>query len=203
MVFRACPSGIADNLLVGINLFMGACDHNEAAFLRALAGRAFAVPNVTSRAEGAGVIGWHLLDEADLQIAPESLPLLPPSTKGRRVAFLTLSSHFWPGAAPGPLERARYPAMIARAGMVGFTLYPLSSWCRRSFGAVLSAQQYLAGLAAGKPTYQWIEAAAMGDSPCYLRGWYTPTPGTVRAETWLAIVGGARGIGYFPVRLGA
>ena len=26
----------------------------------------------------------------------------------------------------------------------------------------------------------------------------TPTPAVVHAETWLAIAGGARGIGYFP-----
>jgi hypothetical protein len=198
MVFRQCPYGIADNLAVGINLFMGACDGREGLFLKALAGRAFAVPDIASRAEGRGVIGWHLRDEADLHVRPDSLTLLPQQVRGRRVAFLTLTSHFWAGAAPGPLPRAEYPAMIARAGMVGFTLYPLSSWCRRAFGAVHGAQQAMVSLAAGRPTFQWIEAAAMGDSPCY-RDWrFTPTPGTVRAETWLAIVGGAKGIGYFP-----
>ncbi len=198
MAFRQCRSGIADDLQAGINLFMGACDHREQEFVHALGGRAFAVPDVASRAEGPGVIGWHLRDEADLYVRPKSLPLLPRSTKGKRVAFLTLTSHFWPGAAPGPLPRSLYPAMIARADVVGFTLYPLSSWCRRAFGAVLGAQQFLVSLAAGKPTFQWIEAAPMGDSPCYRNGRYTPTAGTVRAETWLAIVGGAKGIGYFP-----
>ena len=62
--FRQCPSGIADNLAVGINLFMGACDHREAVTVRAVAGRAYLVPSVISRAEGPGVIGWHLRDEA-------------------------------------------------------------------------------------------------------------------------------------------
>ena len=198
MVFRQCPSGIADNLAVGINLFMGACDHREAVMVRAVAGRAYLVPNVTSRAEGRGVIGWHLRDEVDLNGGLQELPLLPARVRGRRVAFLTLSSHFWPAAARGPLPLEAYPAMVARAAMVGFTLYPLSFWCRRAFGSVLYAQQYLVGLAPGKPTFQWIEAAAMGDSPCYRNGRFTPTPGTVRAETWLAIIGGAKGIGYFP-----
>lgn len=198
MVFRQCASGIADNLAVGINLFMGACDHREAVMVRAVGGRAYVVPNVSSRAEGRGVIGWHLRDEADLNGGLQVLPLLPGKVRDRRVAFLTLSSHFWPAAARGPLPLEAYPAMVARAGVVGFTLYPLSFWCRRAFGAVLYAQRHLVGLAAGKPTFQWIEAAAMGDSPCYRNSRFTPTPATVRAETWLAIVGGAKGIGYFP-----
>ncbi len=198
MVFRSCVSAITADLLAGINLFMGACDGREGDFVRALAGRAFAVPNIVGRADGRGVIGWHLLDEADLYVRPRSLPLLPASAKGRRVTFLTLTSHFWAGAAPGPLPRELYPEMVARAGVIGFTAYPLTSWCRRAFGAVLGAQQALVSLAAGKPTYQWIEAAPMGDSRCYRNGRFTPTAGTVRAEVWLAIVGGAKGIGYFP-----
>jgi hypothetical protein len=46
-----------------------------------------------------------------------------------------------------------------------------------------------------KPTFQWIETAPMGVCGA---GRLTPTPATVRAETWLAIAGGARGIGFFP-----
>ena len=54
-------------------------------------------------------------------------------------------------------------------------------------------QRELVQLAQGKPTFQWIEAARMEHCPTG-----DPTPTDVTAETWLAIAGGARGIGYFP-----
>jgi hypothetical protein len=59
--------------------------------------------------------------------------------------------------------------------------------------AVFEAQRELVALARGKPTYQWIEAGPME----FCAG-LDPSPALVRAETWLAIAGGARGIGWFP-----
>ena len=89
-----------------------------------------------------------------------------------------------------------YPALVANADVLGFDLYPLQSWCRYdSFGDVYDAQQELVRLAQGKPTFQWIEARPMD---CAGDPALDPTPATVRAETWLAIAGGAHGIGYFP-----
>ncbi len=55
-------------------------------------------------------------------------------------------------------------------------------------------QRELIALTGGKPTFQWIEAGPME----HCRSNVDPTPAVVRAETWLAIAGGARGIGYFP-----
>ncbi len=55
-------------------------------------------------------------------------------------------------------------------------------------------QRELITLTKGKPTFQWIEAGPME----HCRENEDPTPTVVRAETWLAIAGGARGIGYFP-----
>jgi hypothetical protein len=198
MVFRECPWAVPGLLALGINTFMGGCNGNDAAIVHAVGGRAYVVPAITNRLEGRGVIGWHQLDEADLSVKPSVLPVLTASQSGKRVTFLTLSSHFWAAAAPGPLPRAEYPAMIARAQMIGFDLYPLTNWCRRTFAPVFQAQQALVGLAAGKPTFQWIEANTMGDGPCSKSWRLTPQPNTVHAEVWLAIAGGARGIGYFP-----
>src|SRR5438477_472908 len=110
--------------------------------------------------------------------------------------FLTLTNHFYSRAAPLPQGRALYPPLVANADVIGFDLYPLQSWCRfDSFGDVYDAQQELVRLAQGKPTFQWIEARAMD---CAGDPALDPTPATVRAETWLAIAGGAHGIGYFP-----
>jgi hypothetical protein len=87
-----------------------------------------------------------------------------------------------------------YPELVKRAEMIGFSIYPLQTWCRRAtLGAVFDAQRELVALAAGKPTYQWIEAGPME----FCSG-LDPSPALVRAETWLAIAGGARGVGWFP-----
>jgi len=89
-----------------------------------------------------------------------------------------------------------YPALIDVADMIGFDLYPLQNWCRyESFGDVFESQRELVRLAGGKPTYQWIEVRPFD---CRQDPKLDPTPETVRAETWLAIAGGAHGLGYFP-----
>ena len=112
------------------------------------------------------------------------------------MSFITLSNHFFSAANPLPQGNPSYPKLIAPVDSVGFDLYPLQIWCRTdAFQAVFQAQRELTALAAGKPTFQWIEAATWNGCAGKPR---SPTPQTVRAETWLAIAGGARGIGYFP-----
>ena len=57
----------------------------------------------------------------------------------------------------------------------------------RALHAAFDAQAELVALAKGKPTFQWIEAGPMG--VCF---GLDPSPPIVRAETWLAVAGGAR-----------
>jgi hypothetical protein len=90
-----------------------------------------------------------------------------------------------------------YPDLIAASDVVGFDLYPLQEWCRpERLSDVYWSQQELVRMARNKPTFQWIEAA----------GWRCPegltaiTPEVVRAESWLAIAGGAHGLGFFPAK---
>jgi hypothetical protein len=196
MVWNQCPWAYSRSLGAGINVFMGTGCGSVTAQLHGLAGRALSVLGVDERDLGGGhVVGYHQLDEADEHVdRAESLPLLPSSRSSRRVTFLTLTNHFFSGAAALPSGRAIYPGLIARAEMVGFDLYPLQLWCRRgTLHTVFEAQRELVALAPGKPTYQWIEAAPMNQ--CF---GLDPSPALVRAETWLAIAGGARGIGFFP-----
>ncbi len=88
-----------------------------------------------------------------------------------------------------------YPGLIAKSDVVGFDLYPLQEWCRPDrMVDVWSAQQELVALAPQKATFQWIEAA---DWRCP-GGKTAVTPATVKAESWLAIAGGANGLGFFP-----
>jgi hypothetical protein len=70
-------------------------------------------------------------------------------------------------------------------------------WCRPAFGDVFDSQHELREVTGGKPTFQWIEVAAM-EQVCNKHRDLDPTPATVRAETWLSIAGGATGVGYFP-----
>lgn len=194
MVFRQCPSAFPASVAAGINVFFGTACGTAQQSMAALAGKALLVPEVTPRADGPAVIGWHQLDEADVLVPPETLPLLPPSRRTGRTTFLTLSNHAWSGAAQLPGAATLYPALAARAEMIGIDLYPLQSFCNKALlGAVYAVQRELVALAPGKPTYQWIEADPM--SVC---AGLDPSPAIVRAETWLAIAGGARGIGWFP-----
>jgi hypothetical protein len=196
MVFKQCPYAYSTSLAAGINLFMGTQCTNPSGQLSRLAGKALSVTAIEQRGfSGPGLVGWHHIDEADEKVdRPEALPAVPSSAQTGRVTFLTLTNHFYSLAAPLPQGRSMYPGFIARAEMVGFDLYPLQNWCRKdALHAVYDAQLELAQLAKGKPTFQWIEAAPMNQ--CF---GLDPSPPIVRAETWMAVAGGARGIGYFP-----
>jgi hypothetical protein len=200
MVWAQCADGYAGNLAVGINLFMGNACGNVRQQMARLGGRALSVADwhETSPTTGAGFLGWHLPDEWDLHTtahpsAAQIANQVPEAAAGMH--FLTLTAHFYSHAEPLPLGRAMYPGLIANADVVGFDLYPLQNWCRyESFGHVFDSQRELVALAPGKPTFQWIEARQMDCSA----GRLDVTPETLRAESWLAIAGGAHGIGYFP-----
>src|SRR5207302_9784964 len=181
-------------MAAGVNLFMGSGCTRGAKQLSLLDGRAFSLLPIGERGtKGRGLIGWYQRDEADGH-GLTSLPLMPPSKLSKRVSFLTLTDHFSSRSAPLPVGKAVYPRLIAKAEMVGFDSYPLQTRCSADFTLIYDLQPELAALARGKPTYQWIESGHMGTC----RRSLDPTPATIRAEVWLAIAGGARGIGYFP-----
>jgi hypothetical protein len=194
MVWRQCPSYYPGSLNAGINLFLGvACTGPDVQFER-LAGRAMSTVDAkTPGVSGPGAVGWHLPDEADVSVGiAESLPR--PKANGK-VTFLTLTDHFSERAAPPPMGKSIYPAFFQSADVIGFDTYPVEVRCSLAqIDNVYWMQRELVALTGGKPTFQWIEAGPME----HCRENEDPTPTVVRAETWLAIAGGARGIGYFP-----
>lgn len=199
IVWKACADSYDTLFAAGIDLFMGNGCGSAHDQLAKLGGRALSLADARGPAvSGRGLAGSFLPDEWDLRLPgslsfAEAASLAATSTTGPR--FLTLSNHFYSRADPLPQGRALYPALAANAEVLGFDLYPLQSWCRwDSFGDVFAAQQELVELARGKPTFQWIETRTMDCDDARL----APTPDTVRAETWLAIAGGAHAIGYFP-----
>ena len=173
MLYSVCPYQYAAALASGINLFaLNACGTFQSQ-LNALGGAAFSAGIAGGHAgTGDGIIGWFQRDEPDGDnVAASALPGPPPGVPG--LSFLTLTNHFYTGAAALPWGRAIYPPLIAKADVVGFDLYPLQEWCRpERMADVFYAQRELVNLAAGKPTFQWIEA---NDWKCH--GPNSVTPG--------------------------
>ncbi len=195
MSFGGCPETYATSLAAGVNLFVRNPCGGLQAQLDALGGRALsAAAAEDSPGQGPGLVGFFYPDEADAHgLTGATLPPPPPGVGGLR--FLTLSNHVYSGAAPLPGGRGMYPGLVEKADVVGLDLYPLQEWCRpERLGDVYLAQRELARLAGDKPTFQWIETAGMRCP----EGRTAITPETARAEAWLAVAGGARGLGFFP-----
>jgi hypothetical protein len=188
MSWKACPDHWALGIADGIDLFGG----NECTGLQALtsgiAGQALAAgTSEDAPVDAPSLLGWFYPDEADAR----GFTSLSPSGAG--VRFLTLTAHFFSGAAPLPAGRGMYAGLIAAADVVGFDLYPLQELCRPDLlAADFDAQQQLVALAGGKPTFQWIEVRQMKCPSVPV------TDATIQAESWLALAGGAHGLGFFP-----
>ena len=202
-VWAQCSDGFDSNINDGINLFMGeGCTADDSSLATPLDGRAYSIVNAeyAGTANGRGSIGWYYPDEWDsfLQstVTRQDLAksIAPPETG--RISFLTLTNHFYSLASPLPQGKGMYPTLMSIPDVIGFDLYPLQVWCRPAFGDVMDAQRELS-TTSGKPTFQWIEVAPM-EQKCREQKELDPTPETVRAETWLAVAGGAGAIGYFP-----
>jgi hypothetical protein len=199
IVWSQCPDTYDALLAAGINLFaLNPCGGLQVQ-LDALAGRALSsAVGGQDGGSGSGLVGYFHPDEPDG--LGMTAAMLPPPAPGvpTRPRFLTLTNHFYSGAAPLPWGRDMYPGFIAASDVVGFDLYPLQEWCRpERLADVYSSQLELVRMASQKPTFQWIEAAE----------WKCPggataiTPAVVRAESWLAIAGGAHGLGFFPSQI--
>jgi len=191
IVWQQCPDRFAENVAQGVNVFAGTQCVPLPILQAGSAGKGLVATTSEDGAEtgGASVVGWFYPDEADARaLTGASLPAAPPGLR-----FLTVTHHFFAQAAPLPSGRGMYAGLFAKANVVGFDLYPLQEICRRDFlPAVFDAQRELVELVPGKPTFQWIEAREFKCPQLPV------TPATVRAETWLALAGGARGLGYFP-----
>jgi hypothetical protein len=197
IVLAECPSGYPTTLAAGISLYAENPCGGIAAQTEALAGRAFSLTAATEAGTGGpGVIGWYYPDEADLKgLTGETLPVFPTLAQTARLRVLTLTNHFYSQTAPPAGGRGVYPGLIAKADVVGFDLYPLQELCSEAWlPGVAASQRELVRLAGGRPTFQWIEAQSWKCNRPGLR----VTPATVRAEAWLSVAGGARGIGFFP-----
>src|SRR5206468_10777517 len=122
MVFEQCPDTYSTSLQVGINLFAGNRCGGLAEQRAPLAGKALVAATTDDHAASArGTVGTFYPDEADgHELTGAKLPQPPP--RGAGVRFLTLTNHFYSGAAPLANGRTIYPGLVSRADMVGFDL---------------------------------------------------------------------------------
>ena len=199
MVWERCD--VPRELLpFGIDLFMG-CPADRSVAWR-LGHDAYTLAPAGHTVTGGAVIGRYLPDEWDNELPGNTTVAdlnrwIPPKHEDE-IDFLGLTNHFYSFAAPLPHGRGMYPALMQKADVLGFNLYPLQIWCRaNAFQHVFLSQRELHTQSGGKPTFQWIEANPM-EHPCGHEPHLAVTNETVRAEVWLAIAGGADGIGYFP-----
>ncbi len=204
MAWWQCPSAFDRLLELGVNLLMGGCKTQYGPdFLRSLGGRAYATLPVADAAEGIdgrGLLGWNYPDEPEGYGIPASaLPDLTPAASSGRLRLITSTYHFYRGAAPLAPGRGHeiYAPYWAKADVIGFDLYPLEKLCshRLTLRNDYDIQRQLTQEVPGKPTYQWIETGPL-EGECFWSP-FRVTPATVRAEAWMAIAGGAAGIGYF------
>jgi hypothetical protein len=150
------------------------------------------------KVRGPGLMGWTFPDEPENNgWTPSTLRRAHPYVRGNAdglLSFITTAGGFFrkPYADPR-VPRQTYQLFARMADVAGFDLYPLGH-CHSDLTAVYDAQRAFARIAGDMPTFQWIETGPIKPTYC---GGFTMTPAELRAEVWLAIVGGARGIGYF------
>lgn len=197
LVLAQCGENFDAGLQAGVTVFIENGCGGIAPQTSVLAGRALSLTSADQAGIGGpGVIGWYYPDEPDLKgISGDGLPHFPTLAETGRLRVLTLSNHFYSRTDALPAGRGVYRGLVGPSDVVGFDLYPLQESCKADWlPDVATAQRELRALAGDRPTFQWIEARTW---KCH-QPELVVTPDTVRAESWLALAGGARGLGFFP-----
>lgn len=152
----------------------------------------------SSKVRGSGLVGWTYPDEPENNnYSPQRLSdefSIRRASPDGLVSFLTTGSGFFRAPFRDPhVERSTYRAYTQLADVAGFDLYPLGH-CQKDLTSVYDAQREFDALAGRMPTFQWIETGPIKPEYC---GGFAMSPQELKAEVWLAVVGGARGIGFF------
>jgi len=117
-----------------------------------------------------------------------------------RPVFMTLTGHFHPHFRQWSDEQraSLYPEYIRATDVVGYDIYPIYGWNKPEWlYLVYDATRLLRDKAGSRPVYAWIETSKGGQWTGPLERQKDVTPAHIRAEAWMAICGGATGIGYF------
>jgi hypothetical protein len=200
LIDQCAPDDAARARALGINLIVNEhCAVPPGSQLARIQQHSLAVLSIASRdVRGRGLVGWTFPDEPENNgWTPDNLRRAHPYQRGSAdglLSFVTTGGGFF----RAPYRDVSYPRALYRdfahlADVAGFDLYPLGH-CHSNLKAVYDAQRQFVALAGAMPTFQWIETGPIRPGYC---GGFQMTPAELRAETWLSIVGGARGVGYF------
>ena len=186
---------------LGINLIVNeSCPSLTATGqLRAIEPHTLAVlPIAAKTVRGNRLVGWTFPDEPEGNgWTPASLQRAHPVRRGTRdglLTFMTTGAGFYRSSytptshEPGRLRAVRAPRRRRRLRPLSARPLQQRARCR------LRRSARVQPLAGKMPTFQWIETGAIKPEYC---GGFKMQPAELRAEVWLAVAGGARGIGYF------
>jgi hypothetical protein len=201
LIDQCTPGDVARARRLGINLILN--EHcsglSPRRQLTMVQRRLLAVLPIAGRGvRGSGLVGWTYPDEPEgNHWTPASLRRAHPYQRGNGdglLSFVTTGSGFF----REPYRDVRLPLSDYRrfarlADVAGFDLYPLGH-CQRDLSVIYESQRAFVRLVGPMPTFQWIETGPIKPTYC---GGFQMSPAELRAEVWLAIAGGARGIGFF------
>jgi hypothetical protein len=202
MLIDQCTAGAVTHAQrLGINTILnehcgGMSPHRQLSMIQS---KSLAILPIKGRAiRGSGLLGWTFPDEPENNgWTPVQLRRAHTYARGNAdglVSFITTTGGFFHAPYRDPqISKSTYGQFAQMADVAGFDLYPLGH-CQSNLGAVYEAQRAFIRLAGAMPTFQWIETGPIKPTYC---GGFKMTPAELEAEVWLAIVGGARGIGYF------
>jgi hypothetical protein len=201
LIDQCSEAAVAHARQLGINTILNEhCDamsaHRQLSMIQS---KSLAILPIKGQApRGHGLMGWTFPDEPENNgWTPSTLRRAHPYERGTAdglLSFVTTSAGFF--RAPyrqSSVSASTFGQFARMADVSGFDLYPLGH-CQHDLSAVYDAQRAFIALAGNMPTFQWIETGPIKPTYC---GGFTMTPEELNAEVWLAIVGGARGIGYF------
>jgi hypothetical protein len=155
------------------------------------------LPIAAKRVRGRALVGWTFPDEPEGNgWTPATLKRAHPYRAGTAdglLSFMTTGAGFYRSSYTPASPQGLYRDYAHLADVAGFDLYPLGH-CSADLGAVYDAQRTFNQIVGSMPTFQWIETGPIKPEYC---GGFVMQPAELRAEVWLAIAGGARGIGYF------
>ena len=201
LIDQCTPAAVAHASRLGINTILNEhCAHvSPNRQLSMIQRTSLAILSIKGRAiHGGALLGWTFPDEPENNgWTPASLKRAHPYARGSAdglLSFVTTSGGFFEAPYRDTrLNPSAYGQFGRMADVAGFDLYPLGH-CQSDLGAVYDAQRQFIRLTGGMPTFQWIESGPIKPSYC---GGFTMKPAELTAEVWLAIVAGARGIGFF------
>ena len=207
MQWLQCGSLLSTNAALGVNVFMGnSCSgtSNTSYLDQARAVNALAIVEYDGTVKShPALAGWNGLDEPDTKPNyPSDLQAEFDSNRANdpnHVNFLTLSPNFFSQLSPPSWmggDRSYYKQYAAAADFPGFDIYPIYGWCQPSWiwWEASATQEWTQTYSPSKPNYSWIEAASTSSQWCTGRGVQADE---TRAEVWMTIANGSKGIGYF------